>query len=389
MTSSPTLKGSNAERSRTRNRIAVLGKIHHSGELGRAELARGLDLSVQAVSNIIADLLGDGMLVEKGARSAGRGLPAVQYGINPTGGYALGIEIRPTVIYAAMLDLLGDTVFTHRSTIGDAQPDAVVPEVTRLRDLALQAVPKARDRLLGAGIVMPGPFGATGLSGRETDLPNWQNVNPTELFQTALNLPIEVSNDANAAAMSERISGCAQGLGSFGYLYFGSGLGLGLVSQGHLIRGAFGNAGEIGHIPVPTPRGSAPLETRLSRMSVQHHLELAGQEDVDFEALEALYVQSNPDLMTWLRSATDALGHATQIIENIFDPRTIILGGAMPETILQHLVNNVVLNSASVSQRNDNSQPRLQCGASGRLVATLGAAALILNRRLTPNAADL
>jgi len=389
MASTPPLKGSNAGRSRIRNRTAVLGQIYHSGELGRAELARSLDLSVQAVSNIIADLLQDGLLVEKGARSAKRGLPAVQYGIAPTGGFALGIEIRPTVIYAAMLDMLGNTVFTHRSILADAQPDAVIPEVTRLRDLALQSVPDARDRLLGAGIVMPGPFGATGLSGRETDLPNWQDVDPVELFQTALDLPIEVSNDANAAAMAERISGCALGLDSYGYLYFGSGLGLGLVSQGHLIRGAFGNAGEIGHIPVPTPLGSAPLETRLSRMSVQHHLILAGHENIDFETLEALFAKSDPDLMMWLASATDALGHATQIIENIFDPRTIILGGAMPETILHHLVSNVDLHSASVSLRDDNSQPRLQCGTSGRLVATLGAAALILNKRLMPNAVTL
>jgi predicted NBD/HSP70 family sugar kinase len=387
MTSPPPHQGSNAERSRSRNRTAVLGQIHHAGELGRAELARALDLSVQAVSNIIADLLQDGMLIEKGARSAGRGLPAVQYGIDPEGGFALGIEVRPNAIFAALLDLVGTTVFTQRSKLRSARPEDVILEVTRLRDAALAEVPAAANRMLGAGIVMPGPFGATGLSGRETELPEWQNVNPAELFQSALDLPVEVSNDANAAAMAERISGSAHGLGSFAYLYFGTGLGLGLVSQGHLVRGAFGNAGEIGHIPVPTPLGSAPLETRLSRMSVQRQLEISGHSDIDFEKIEQLYAASDPELMSWLGSATDALSHAMQIIENIFDPQTTILGGAMPDAVLQHLVRNVSLNGASVSRRSDNSQPRLQCGASGRLVATLGAAALILNSRLTPHAA--
>ena len=387
MTSSPPHQGSNAERSRSRNRTAVLGQIHHAGELGRAELARALDLSVQAVSNIIADLLQDGMLIEKGARSAGRGLPAVQYGIKPEGGFALGIEVRPNVIFAALLDLTGTAVFTRRSVLKSARPEDVILEVTRLRDAALTVVPAARDRMLGAGIVMPGPFGATGLSGRETELPEWQNVNPAELFQSALGLPVEVSNDANAAAMAERISGCAHGLGSFAYLYFGTGLGLGLVSQGHLVRGAFGNAGEIGHIPVPTPLGSAPLETRLSRMSVRRQLEMSGHNNIDFEKIEKLYATSDPELMTWLGSASDALGHAMQIIENVFDPQTTILGGAMPDAVLRHLVRNVSLNNASVSRRSDNPQPRLQCGASGQLVATLGAAALILNSRLTPHAA--
>lgn len=91
MKSETQIKGSNPLRSRNRNRQAVLGHIQAAGTMGRAEIARALGLSTQAVSNIIADLLGEGLILEKGTRIAGRGLPAVQYGVDPKGGYAFEI----------------------------------------------------------------------------------------------------------------------------------------------------------------------------------------------------------------------------------------------------------------------------------------------------------
>ncbi|MEW7008748.1 ROK family transcriptional regulator [Lentilitoribacter sp. EG35] len=382
MISSP--KGSNAERSRSSNRRAVMGYIHSAGEMGRAEIARNLSLSTQAVSNIIAELLEDGLLHEKGTRASGRGLPALQYGVNPDGGYAFGIEVRPNAILAALLDMQGKTVFTHRITFKDARPAAVISHVTALRDKMIAAIPSAQDKLLGAGIVMPGPFGTTGLIGQGSDLPEWNEVDPAKLFYEALEIPIMVSNDANASAMAERITGVAQGLSTYAYLYFGTGLGLGLVSQGHLISGAFGNAGEIGHVSVLVNGEYASLESVLSRLSVQRYLQNNGQGSVDFERLTELFSDKDPYLFEWLDTASQALGHATQIIENMFDPQTIIVGGAMPSGVLDHLVANAPLPDLSVSNRLEREQPRLKTGESSRLTATLGAAALVLNQTYTP-----
>lgn len=384
MTSKRTSQGTNAERAKLSNRQAVLGHIHSAGVMGRAEIARTMGLSTQAVSNIIAELAQDGLLVEKGTRTAGRGLPAVQYGVNPEGGFSFGIEIRPTAIFAALLNMHGQPVFTQRVPLTDARPDIVVALVVGLRNAAIKAVPAAAQKLLGAGIVMPGPFGRTGLSGRSSDLPEWQSVDPTALFEEALNLPIMVSNDANAAAMAERITGVAHALQSYAYLYFGTGIGLGLVSQGHLIPGAFGNAGEIGQLRIPVNSELKPLESVLSRMSVQNYLSEHGHPVLDFEGIAKLYDEKNPALLAWIDTASCALEHIIPVIENLFDPQSIILGGAMPEAILNQLVSKAALPILSVSNRPDSEEPRLRTGASGRLTATLGAAALILNRTYTP-----
>lgn len=377
----PLQKGSNAERSKHRNRQAVLGQVRTAGTIGRAEIARALSLTTQTVSNIIAELSQDGMLLEMGRLSAGRGLPAIQYALNPEGGYALGIEVRPDAIFAALLDMKGGAVTTERVAINETQPDVVLSHVKAVFARALDQVPTAQGRVLGAGVVMPGPFGVTGIAGMGSDLTGWQEVDAEALFAEATRLPVVLSNDANAAAMAERINGVAQEITSFAYLYFGAGLGLGLVDGGQLVRGAFGNAGEIGHIPIPHQSGK--LEDALSRLSVQRHLQMAGKDVRDVDALDQLFQQGDPDLMIWLKSASEALGHAMAIVENIFDPQTVVLGGAMPDTILDYLVEHAPLPELSVSNRPRAPHPRLMRGASGRMTATFGAAALILNRALS------
>ena len=373
--------GTNAPRSRSRNRQAVLGQIHRAGTMGRAEIARELSLSTQAVSNIIADLEGDGMLLEKGRLAQGRGQPAVQYALNPEGGFALGFEVRPDAVFAAVLDMEGRSVATRREALTASDPETVLRCVRDLRDDVLGDAPKAGARLLGAGLVMPGPFGATGIAGQGSELTGWGEVDVVRHFSDALGLTVEVSNDANAAAMAERISGVAQGLDHYAYLYFGAGLGLGIVSDGHLLHGAFGNAGEIGHVPLPS---GASLESTLSRLSVQRHLAARGTAAGDIEALNRLYSGGNGDLSDWLAAATEALSHALSTIENMLDPQTVILGGAMPAALLDHLVDHTRPPALSIANRPDRTLPRLMRGTAGRMTATLGAAALVLNRTLTP-----
>jgi predicted NBD/HSP70 family sugar kinase/predicted transcriptional regulator len=372
-------QGSNS--TRTRNRQAVLSLIQKAGEMGRAEIARSLGLTTQAVSNIISALSEEGLLIETGTRSTGRGLPAILYALNPEGAYALGAEIRPNAIFAALLNLKGEVVFEKRLEADASDPQATCATMKSLRYEAMTGAGAQADRLLGAGIVMPGPFGDTGLSGMGTDLPAWRRVQVQPLFQQGLDVPVEVSNDANAAAMAEGLTGVAKGLHSYAYLYCGTGLGLGLVSQGALITGAFGNAGEIGHIPVPVAGGYSSLETVLSRASLSRHL---GGQPLSFDQIEQLAQTRDPRLSDWISQAAEALSHAVQIVENLLDPQTIILGGAMPQILLDDLIAATKLPSATVSNRRDATHPRLIAGVTGTMTATRGAAALVLNKTFSP-----
>lgn len=383
-----TIRGSNAERSRAYNRSLVLGHIRASGASGRAEIARASGLTTQAVSNIIGELVADGWLMEAGRRSEGRGLPAVQYAIHPGAGTAFGLEVRPAAVLAALIGLDGQTLFTKRVAIDRADPETLKTLAPKLQSEALTSGGAAKaGRLIGAGVVMPGPFGVTGLGGAASDLPGWADEDPNTLFSKWLDQPVMVENDANAAAMMERVLGVGQGVSSYAYIYFGTGLGLGLISGGAIQRGAMGNAGEIGHIPVPQASGLQPLEQAVSRMAIRSHMDGAGEKADLIEELEGLLEQQHPALLNWLDQAGPALAHALHIIENLLDPETIILGGAMPEALLDALLDRVTLSDRSIANRPDRALPRLMRGACGRMTATRGAAALVINQALTPRMA--
>ncbi|MEM9971348.1 MAG: ROK family protein, partial [Pseudomonadota bacterium] len=242
-------------------------------------------------------------------------------------------------------------------------------------------------KVLGVGLVMPGPFGETGLSGTGSEFSLFHDVVPAEWFGEALGCPVIVENDANAAAVAERVAGVAGGLETFAFLYFGTGLGLGLVQRGRLVTGAFGNAGEIGHIPIASNGRTVPLESALSRLSVQRHLAKHGVEVDGSDHLAALFEDRNAALMDWLAVAGEALSNAVTVVENVFDPQTVILGGAMPDAVLDHLIVSVDLAERSVSNRPGRKTDRLMRGASGRMTGTLGAGALIINRAFTPRIA--
>ncbi|MCH2095354.1 MAG: ROK family transcriptional regulator [Rhodobacteraceae bacterium] len=387
MTIPDKIVGANAERSRSHNRKVVLDRIRASGEVGRAEIARTSGLSTQAVSNIIADLLDDGLINELGRRSGVRGLPAVQYGLNPKGGFALGVEIRPDAVFAAAIDLCGTPILSRRQILFAKNLRAVSDTVLALSHEVKRDVGVPSSKLLGTGIVMPGPFEATGLGGSASELPIWHDVDPQAWFEDLLGGPVVVANDANAAAVSERVSGAAKGLSTYAYLYFGTGLGLGIVQDGRLVTGAFGNAGEIGHIPVPSASGVAPLESMVSRLSVQNYLATAGIEVRNSNYLSQAYSAGQPALMDWLSAASGPLSTAIAIVENMLDPETVILGGALPDAIIDHFLTSVTLPDRSVSYRSDRAVPRLMRGGSGRMTATLGGAALIINRTFMPQIA--
>ncbi len=379
--------GANALRARSHNRRLVLGRVYAAGRIGRADIARASGLSTQAVSNIIADLLDDGMIVEQGRRAAARGLPPVQYAVNPRGGYALGAEIRPDAVLATLMDLTGEIVFSERRPLPDPGRPAVTDAVRVIKGRAIAAAGIDAARVVGAGLVMPGPFGATGIRDSGSELPGWEDTDPRVWFTRALDLPVAVENDANAAAMAERIAGAAQGMETYAFLYFGTGLGLGIVSQGQLLTGAFGNAGEIGHVPVPGVEGPIPLEDMVSRLSVRRHLARAGLTANSIDDLQSLYFQRHTALLDWLGRAAGPLSAAIAMVENLFDPEAVILGGAMPDCIVDHLIGGLTLTQRSVANRPDRRAARVIRGSCGRMTATQGAAALVLNRLFTPTIA--
>lgn len=382
--------GNNPERNRSHNRRVVLDAVRLHGPLGRTAIARLAHLTPQAVSNIVGELLAEGLLLECGRLRAGRGLPPVQVAVNPDGGMTVGIEIAADRLVTTLVDLTGQ-VRAHRTLpLRRPEPDSIAPLLRREIDLACEAVAGSRERLLGLGAVMPGPFEIEGMSSvGPTTLPGWSEIDAAAFLTRATGIQTLVENDATAAAVGERLHGAARTVKNFCLLYFGEGLGLGIVSDGRPMRGAFGNAGEIGHVivapgGVPCACGNRGcLEGYASLHALRQRLGDAGG-TVGAADLEALHAAGHPALREWIAEAGARLSPVVGLLENLLDPETVLFGGALPAPVLDALIAALEPLPRSVASRRRRSLPRVMRGTTGLLTAALGAAALPLLETMTP-----
>jgi predicted NBD/HSP70 family sugar kinase len=381
--------GNNPERSRDHNRRVVLDVVRRNGSVGRAHIAKLTHLTPQAVANIVDELAGEGLLMEMGRLKSGRGQPPIQFAVNPEGGVTIGVEIAADHMVTVALDLSGK-LRTKRIT---PLADTTSGHVLSIFATELAAVEKAAgSRLLGTGVVMPGPFEIDGMTSvGPTTLPGWAGLDAAKTLSEACGHTVVVENDATAAAVGERLFGAGLAIANFCMIYFGVGIGLGIIQDGAPYRGAFGNAGEIGHVTV-VPKGRACpscgqlgcLEGYASLYVLREKLACTGIVDAEVADLAKLHAEKHPVVEAWIDDAATYLGPMVAMLENILDPQTVILGGALPDAIIDDIVARMGQLPTSVASRRLRDLPRVMRGKTGQLTAALGAASLPLFDMVTP-----
>lgn len=393
MTSSPGIThhitlGKNPERSRDHNRRVVLDVVRRNGTLGRMQIARFTHLTAQAIANIVDELVDEKLLMQAGRLRAARGQPPIQFAVNPDGAITLGIEVASDHLAATVLDLSGRLRSSRITPLADTSPDQVI---AHLRSELAAANAAFKSPLLGVGVVMPGPFEIEGMTSvGPTTLHGWANVDAASLLTEACGTPVTVENDANAAAVGERLFGVGHSISSFAMIYFGVGVGLGMIQNGAPFRGAFGNAGEIGHV-IAVPQGRACacgqrgcLERYASVHALRERLGESGILDTDLAGLERLHADRAPAMEEWLDEAAVCLSPIIAMIENILDLETVILGGMLPDATIDELIARMNPLPISVASRRTRVRPRVVRGQTGQYTAALGAASLPLFDVVTP-----
>jgi predicted NBD/HSP70 family sugar kinase len=364
------LKGTNQEFGRPYNRRIVLEAIRRGGPTTRGRIAAEVGLTVQTVSTFIRELEEAGLILSLREEPKGRGLPPTALRINPDGGYAIGIHLTPLGIDAALINLGGDVVESAERAAPNVSPNQAFALIGELASELRAARPAGR--MLGVGLALPGPFDVDSMSFvGPTTMAGWGNVALTDRLAAATGLPAFIEADMAAAALGERLYGRGAEFADFYYLYFGVGLGGTMVHDGLALRGAWGNAGEIGHIPLvpdgePCPCGNRGcLERYVS-------LEAYGRRRRGTSARD------------WANSVAPVFRAAIATIENLFDPETIILGGLASETLIAELAATTSELPNSVSARRDRSAARLILSDGGRHTVLRGAAALAVAGVLSP-----
>lgn len=165
--------------------------------------------------------------------------------------YVVAVDIGGTNTEFAIIDRRGSVMGRNRiSTTGHDGLEAYVGALRVAVDALAAELNISADSIAAVGAGAPAANGATGQIQVSTNLPWDAPVPLAKALSDAFGIPAAITNDANAAAAGEMIYGVARGMRNFIVITLGTGVGSGIVCDGHLLSGSRGFAGELGHVVV-------------------------------------------------------------------------------------------------------------------------------------------
>ncbi|MFB9641737.1 ROK family transcriptional regulator [Agromyces lapidis] len=238
------------EHARSHNRALVLQTLYSSGAQSRADIARETGLTRVTVSDLVAELISEGLVVELGQREDARpGKPATLIDVARDAFQIIGLDLSEHEVFRGAVTALDGTIAERAELARDgATGEEAVRLVEALVDrlLGLTTIP-----VLGIGVGSPGVVDPLGVVRSAPNL-GWVDLPLQERLAARTDLPVHVANDANVAILAEHGETAP---GELLLVKVGHGVGAGLIVGGRPVIGGGFAAGEIGHVVVGTDGG--------------------------------------------------------------------------------------------------------------------------------------
>ncbi|MCX5494797.1 ROK family transcriptional regulator [Kaistia dalseonensis] len=339
------MKTADPELMRAINRFHVMDAIRRFGPIARVEISDRTELSATTVSAITAALLDDGLIITHqlgGIRDAARGRPRVMLELNPAAAYVVGVKLAPDQITIATTNFRADVLSSLMLPIRlQRQPVSVIADL--VEDGIRRCITDAgltMDQISGVCIGLPGVVERVAGICRASPIFGENDVPfAAELTARLGGVVATIDSDVNLVTLAEHWFGQARGLDDFLVISVELGLGLGIMHNGELFRGANGLSPDLGDLMVrpPSGNGSARLASVASETSILAEARacLTGTEHEHafrlgrgMEKVVELATTREPHIMALLEHAGEALGFAIANLITLFAPPKVILAGA-------------------------------------------------------------
>jgi predicted NBD/HSP70 family sugar kinase len=257
----------------------------------------------------------------------------------PTAGYAIGVDIGHQHVRVVLCDVSGLPLWDRAVAKDvDRAPEATLDLIAELIDTALRENDVPRDRVLGIGAGIASPVRKdTGELGAASIMPGWVGRAPGAELTARTGLPTRLTNDANAGALAERRYGAGRAVDNLVYIRLSAGIGAGIVTDGTLLLGATGLAGEIGHLPVaaggPICRcgNRGCLETVASPVAIARLLGDSWHQPITPADLPRLIAANDRGTLRAIEDAGTAVGTALATLVTLFNPELVVVGGDLAQ----------------------------------------------------------
>jgi predicted NBD/HSP70 family sugar kinase len=385
---------------RRANRTAVLQRLLFDGPLSRFELGPVTGLSSGSVSNVVADLIADGLVEEAGSVDSDGGRPRTLLRIAPAGGHMIGVDVGETRVRVELFDLtLTELARTERPlTRQGYEVDGIVGHVRDGVAEVLAAADITPERLLGVGIGVPGIVERTPDRGAVVhgQTIGWDAVPLEQLLRRGSPLPDTVpyfiDNGAKTLGQAEMWFGGGRGAHNACVLLFGSGVGACLVTPdveqgravewGHLtvrVRGRRCRCGALGCL-----EAYAGAQALLERWREEGGEPPRGTDEES--ALTAMVAAAypaegdaaDPVALAVMEETAEYLGAGLSDLINLFQPERILIGGWAGLQLGARFLPAVRRHATAYALRHPARKVTVELGRLGPDAVTVGAAILPL-----------
>lgn len=317
------------------NERALLRLIWRNPGMSRSEITAHIDLTQQSVYRII-DQLAERGIVALGAPKpgVGRGQPSPTLRLDGQHAYSCGISVNTDMIGICLMDLagriLGEASVPLREASMTQALDLVAAELAGLqRTHSLSA-----DSFFGIGFAIAGYHVGGTRYNAPLPLHEWSLIELGPLMAEFFGRPVWVHNGANTGTIAESMFGVGRYIKHFAYLSFNYGFGGGLISDGELLLGGNGNAGEFS--------GIYDAEESKSRPALQYLIERLNHNGVEVPSISYMrkyFDPTWPGVAEWVDEVTPAYNRIINAIRAVVDPQAIVFGGQVPSGLAQMLID--------------------------------------------------
>lgn len=399
-------QGSNINLVKLHNLQVVLLSLLHESNLSRVQLALKTNLSNTTITNLIAELMGEGIVAEVEVlepepgelRPVGR--PRTSIRLEPNARFVVGVHIGVGLFRVGVANIYNEMLHNQRVYFEVGLPaEQVLAQIVETVEAVITASGVERSKILGVG------FGASGLVDFKTGINllapnlNWHDVPLRDYLQRELNLPVVVDNNVRTMALGETYFGAGRGVDSLAFVYGRTGVGAGLIFKGQVFRGSTKGAGEIGHTVILLRGGElcrcgnrGCLETliseeailrqadQLARLDPQGILAQTLSEENDISPIERVFRAGRAGdraVSAMLEDRAFYLGVALTSVVNLFNPELILLGGIFSRG-QDFFLEPVIQTVSQMSFGGMGKRVRIEATSFGWKAGVLGASALAL-----------
>jgi predicted NBD/HSP70 family sugar kinase len=377
------------------NRSVLLSSLYFDQPRSRQDLSEATGLSPASVSNVIRELIHEGIVVEAGSVDSDGGRPRILLQINPDYGYVIGVDVGETRVRVELFDLM----MTERAKADypldprEHGVDVIVEAILTGLDAVMASGGVTSSAVLEVGVGVPGIVdnGPEVLVHGQTF--GWEAVPLERLLRAGTDLPLHIDNGAKTMGQAELWFGAGRGAQHAVVCLIGSGVGASVITNGHAQRGSISNSAEWGHTTVVVggrtcrcgSRGCLEAYVGAEAILDRYSRPLPG--DDQESALAALIdLAATSAAREVLDDTALYLGVGIADLINLFNPERIILGGWAGLLLGERMLPAIRDAARQHSLRHPFAKTSIELGHLGPDAVALGAATLPIEHFLNGTA---